>query len=119
VQELLMAKWGRLYDLSFVKRSLPGVDFVSLNVLWLYRGQRSFKLTREQYDEKVDAVAALVNALGQTDKARRGGGAGRGRVGDRPAARRLRTGRALLMRWRQWVGWSCAAKLAGRPDTGG
>ncbi|GBF93357.1 hypothetical protein Rsub_06395 [Raphidocelis subcapitata] len=70
VQALLMSKWGRLYDLSFVKRSLPGKEFVSLNVLWLYRGQRSFKLTREQYDEKVDSIAALVNALGQTDKVR-------------------------------------------------
>jgi hypothetical protein len=33
---------------------------------WLYSGQRSFRLTREQYADKLDSTAALVNALGQT-----------------------------------------------------
>lgn len=36
--------------------------------MWLYMGQRSFKLTPEQYAEKLDGAARLVNLLGQTDK---------------------------------------------------
>jgi hypothetical protein len=28
IQKLLMSKYGKLYDLSFVKRSLPGKTFV-------------------------------------------------------------------------------------------
>ena len=33
---------------------------------WLYQGQRSFRLSAEQYEEKLASTAALVNALGQT-----------------------------------------------------
>lgn len=40
----------------------------ALNIMWLHLGQRSFKLTAEQYAEKIDGVAQLVNVLGQTDK---------------------------------------------------
>jgi hypothetical protein len=38
--------------------------------MWVYMGQRSFKLTPEQYAEKLDGVAQLVNTLNQTDKVR-------------------------------------------------
>ena len=70
IQDLLMAKYGRRYDLSFVRRNLGPATFCSLNVMWIYMGQRSFQLTPEQYDEKLEGVAALVNALGQTAKVR-------------------------------------------------
>jgi hypothetical protein len=38
--------------------------------MWLHLGQRSFQLTADQYAEKLDNVAQLVNVLGQTDKVR-------------------------------------------------
>jgi hypothetical protein len=36
--------------------------------MWLHAEQASFKMTREQYQDKLDSVAQLVNVLGQTDK---------------------------------------------------
>ncbi|KIZ03911.1 hypothetical protein MNEG_4050 [Monoraphidium neglectum] len=69
-QQLLMSKYGKLYDVSFAKRSIPGKTFVSLNIMWLHLGQRSFKLSPEQYAEKLAGVSQLVNVLGQTDKVR-------------------------------------------------
>jgi hypothetical protein len=41
---------------------------VSLNIMWLHLDQASFKMTEAQYVDKLDSVAALCNALGQTDK---------------------------------------------------
>jgi hypothetical protein len=41
---------------------------VSLNIMWLHAEQASFKMTRGQYQDKLDSVAQLVNVLGQTDK---------------------------------------------------
>eukprot|EP00198_Chlamydomonas_reinhardtii_P003815 XP_001693151.1 predicted protein [Chlamydomonas reinhardtii] len=38
--------------------------------MWTHLEQRSFKLTEAQYMEKLDGVAYLVGALGQTDKVR-------------------------------------------------
>ncbi|KAI8467626.1 MAG: hypothetical protein J3K34DRAFT_523609 [Monoraphidium minutum] len=70
VQQLMMTKYGKLYDMSFAKRSIPGKTFVALNIMWLHLGQRSFKLTPEQYADKIDNIAQLVNVLGQTDKVR-------------------------------------------------
>lgn len=43
---------------------------VALNIMWTHLEQRSFKMTEEQYMEKLDAVATMVNVLGQTDKVR-------------------------------------------------
>jgi len=76
VRRLLMSKYGKLYDLSFAKRSIPGKTFVSLNVMWLHLGQRSFQLTPEQYADKLDSIAQLINVLNQTDKVGCFGGCG-------------------------------------------
>lgn len=38
--------------------------------MWLHLEQQSFKMTYDQYMEKLEGVAALVNILGQTDKVR-------------------------------------------------
>lgn len=70
LRQLLLTKYGKLYDMSFAKRSIPGKTFVALNIMWLHLEQRSFQLTPEQYEEKLDGVAQLVNILGQTDKVR-------------------------------------------------
>eukprot|EP00775_Hariotina_reticulata_P001439 gene1439-1780_t len=71
IRELLLTKYGKQYDLSFVRRDVPGMKtFVCLNIMWLHLEQRSFKMSPQQYMDKLDGVAALVNALGQTNKVR-------------------------------------------------
>lgn len=57
---------------------------VSLNIMWLHVEQASFKMTQQQYREKLDSVAQLVNVLGQTDKVGPGpAGQGRAEMGVR------------------------------------
>uniref|UniRef100_A0A383VWH4 Uncharacterized protein n=1 Tax=Tetradesmus obliquus TaxID=3088 RepID=A0A383VWH4_TETOB len=71
VRTLLLSKYGKQYDMSFVKRDVPGMKtFVCLNIMWLHLEQQSFKMSVEQYTEKLDGIAAMVNVLGQTDKVR-------------------------------------------------
>ncbi|KAF6258579.1 hypothetical protein COO60DRAFT_1518042 [Scenedesmus sp. NREL 46B-D3] len=71
IRGLLLSKYGKQYDLSFVKRDVPGMKtFICLNIMWLHLEQRSFKMSVEQYTEKLEGVAAMVNVLGQTDKVR-------------------------------------------------
>ncbi|PNW85680.1 hypothetical protein CHLRE_03g197850v5 [Chlamydomonas reinhardtii] len=70
MRELIVTKYGKTYDVSFVRRDIPGKTFVGLNIMWTHLEQRSFKLTEAQYMEKLDGVAYLVGALGQTDKVR-------------------------------------------------
>lgn len=70
LRELVYTKYGKTYDLSFVRRDIPGKTFVCLNVMWTHLEQKSFKMTEEQYSEKLDSIAYLVNVLGQTDKVR-------------------------------------------------
>lgn len=36
--------------------------------MWIHLEQRSFQLTEEQYMEKLDGIAYLLNALEQTEK---------------------------------------------------
>ncbi|GIL51746.1 hypothetical protein Vafri_7671 [Volvox africanus] len=70
LRQLIFTKYGKTYDVSFVRRDIPGKTFVCLNIMWNHLEQRSFKLTEQQYMEKLDGVAYLVGALGQTDKVR-------------------------------------------------
>ncbi|GLI69234.1 hypothetical protein VaNZ11_013809 [Volvox africanus] len=70
LRQLIFTKYGKTYDVSFVRRDIPGKTFVCLNIMWSHLEQRSFKLTEQQYMEKLDGVAYLVGALGQTDKVR-------------------------------------------------
>ncbi|GLC47100.1 hypothetical protein PLESTB_000435900 [Pleodorina starrii] len=70
LRRLIYTKYGKTYDVSFVRRDIPGKTFVCLNIMWNHLEQRSFKLTEQQYMEKLDGVAYLVGALGQTDKVR-------------------------------------------------
>lgn len=67
----MLSKYGKQYDVSFVRRDVPGMKtFVCLNIMWLHLEMTSFKMSEAQYQEKLDSAAALVNALGQTDKVR-------------------------------------------------
>ncbi|GIL92528.1 hypothetical protein Vretifemale_20045 [Volvox reticuliferus] len=70
LRQLIYTKYGKTYDVSFVRRDIPGKTFVCLNIMWNHLEQRSFKLSEQQYMEKLDGVAYLVGALGQTDKVR-------------------------------------------------
>ncbi|KAG1654504.1 hypothetical protein FOA52_006737 [Chlamydomonas sp. UWO 241] len=70
LRALVFAKYGKNYDLSLVRRDIPGKTFVCLNVMWSFLEQRSFKLTLEQYEEKLDSIAYLLNAVKQADAIR-------------------------------------------------
>lgn len=54
--------------MSLVRRDIPGKTFVCLNVMWSYLEQRSFKMTADQYLEKMDSIAYLLNAVGQVGR---------------------------------------------------
>lgn len=70
LRNLIYTKYGKTYDLSFVRRDIPGKTFVSLNVMWQHLEQRSFKLTEAQYMEKLDGISYLLTALGQSEHVR-------------------------------------------------
>jgi hypothetical protein len=70
MRALILAKYGKQYDCSFVRRDIPGKTFVCLNIMWQHLEQRSFRLTPEQYEEKTDSIAYMVNVLGQTQRVR-------------------------------------------------
>ena len=62
---LVRGKYGLPYDLTIVRRSLPGgIRVVALNVMWQYLGQRSLNLTPEGYGDKCDALATALSAWG-------------------------------------------------------
>ncbi|PRW56061.1 photosystem I reaction center subunit III [Chlorella sorokiniana] len=69
LRELLLNKWGKAYDLSFVRRDLPlGKTLICLNVMWTHLEQRSFPMTEEDYDEKLELVALYLNSWGQAER---------------------------------------------------
>lgn len=51
-------------------RSTSRSTFVSLNIMWTHLEQRSFNMSETGYMEKLDAVAYMLNTLGQTAKVR-------------------------------------------------
>jgi hypothetical protein len=128
LKELLLSKWGKAYDLSFVRRDPPlGKTLICLNVsarvaprvrwashmcskgcacgahrnscalwiapflpllhnrptshlpqvMWTHLEQRSFPMTEEEYDEKLDLMALYLKWAGEWGAARGGGGGGR------------------------------------------
>jgi hypothetical protein len=119
LKELLLSKWGKAYDLSFVRRDPPlGKTLICLNVsarvaprvrwashmcskgcacgahrnscalwiapflpllhnrptshlpqvMWTHLEQRSFPMTEEEYDEKLDLMALYLNSWGQAER---------------------------------------------------
>ncbi|KAL4442932.1 hypothetical protein ABPG77_008423 [Micractinium sp. CCAP 211/92] len=69
LRELIETKWGKSYDLSFVRRDLPlGKTLICLNVMWTHLEQRSFPMSEEEYDEKLDLVAMYLNSWGQAER---------------------------------------------------
>lgn len=65
IKTLLNRKYGKSYDITLVRRDIPGKTLVALNVMWLHLEQRSFKLTEDEYMEKLDSIAYLLNTADQ------------------------------------------------------
>eukprot|EP00798_Chlamydomonas_sp_ICE-L_P002224 gene2224-33786_t len=70
LRSLVYKKYGKTHDISMVRRDIPGKTFVLLNVMWGYLEARSFRMTEEQYMEKLDSIAYLLNAVDQADSVR-------------------------------------------------
>jgi hypothetical protein len=67
VRLLLLKKWGKQYDMAFVRRDLPGMrPFCALCFFPNSLEQRSFILTEAQYVEKLEGVCARLHVLGRT-----------------------------------------------------
>jgi hypothetical protein len=65
--QLIEAKFGKKHDVSFVRRDIPGKTLVSLNIYHAYVGQKSFPMTEEDFNEKMDGVALALNLWDQAD----------------------------------------------------
>lgn len=64
LQELLIAKWGRSYDLQL--RRTQGKIF--LQVMWRYLEQASFPLSEADYLDHLRAIATYLNDWGCTEQ---------------------------------------------------
>lgn len=64
LHQLLLAKWGRSYDLQF--RQIQGKVF--LQVMWKYLEQASFPMTEAEYLAHLETVANYVTAWGGADQ---------------------------------------------------
>lgn len=60
----VMAKYGRPYDVAIVRRDLAGIRVVAFNVMWSYLGQKSFAMSADGYQERLDAVAGILSSFG-------------------------------------------------------
>jgi hypothetical protein len=68
LRELIAFKYGKQYDVSFVRRDIPGKTIVAFNIYHAYLGQRSFPMTEQDYQDKLDGVAMYLQAWGQANK---------------------------------------------------
>ena len=64
LQQLLLTKWGRSYDIQL--RRTQGKIFVQ--VMWRYLEQASFPMTETEYSEHLDAVAIYIQGWGATQQ---------------------------------------------------
>lgn len=65
LKQLVHRKYGKYYDLSIVRRDIPGRTLVRLNVMWTHLQQASFPMSPREYDEKLETIAFYVRAWGQ------------------------------------------------------
>ncbi len=66
LQQLLVHKWGRSYDVQF--RRVQGKVF--LQIMWKYLGQASFPMTEAQYLDRLNTAADYLLAWGTVDQVR-------------------------------------------------
>jgi Domain of unknown function (DUF3067) len=64
LREMLLAKWGRSYDVQL--RRTQGKIF--MQIMWKYLEQASFPLNEGEYQEHLDRVANYLNAMGGTSQ---------------------------------------------------
>lgn len=61
---LVLSKYGKAYDLSIVRRNLAGIKVVAFNIMWQDLSQASFRLTPDQYADRLAAIASILTAWG-------------------------------------------------------
>ena len=59
LHQLLLAKWGKSYDIQL--RRTKGKIFVQ--VMWKYLEQASFPMTEAEYFAHLEAIATYINGL--------------------------------------------------------
>ncbi len=67
--ELVFNKYEKWHDIGIVRRDIPGKTLVTLNIYHAHLGQRSFPMTEEEFKEKMDGVAALLEIWGKAEVA--------------------------------------------------
>lgn len=65
--ELVYQKYEKWHDVGIVRRDIPGKTLVTLNIYHAHLGQRSFPMTEEEFKEKMDGVAALIEIWGKAE----------------------------------------------------
>lgn len=63
LREVILAKWGRTFDVQPAKRS----NRVYLQVMWRFQEQQSFYLDEEGFASHLEAVAQLLNEWNAVD----------------------------------------------------
>lgn len=66
LHQLLLEKWGCSYDVQLRRVR----DRVFVQVMWRYLEQASFPLTRDQYLERLEGIAAYLREWGSSDRVR-------------------------------------------------
>jgi hypothetical protein len=60
LHQLLLAKWGRSYDIQLRRIK----DKIHVQVMWKYLEQASFPLSEREYQEHLEAIASYLNEWG-------------------------------------------------------
>ncbi|MCL2931395.1 MAG: DUF3067 family protein [Trichodesmium sp. MAG_R03] len=63
LHQLLLAKWGKSYDIQL--RRTKGKIFVQ--VMWKYLEQASFPMAEAEYLAHLDAIAIYINGFGSVE----------------------------------------------------
>lgn len=63
--ELCFAKYGRYHDMTILRNKVVGSWQVAFNIYGPCLGQRSFSYTEEQYLQKLDTAALMLNSWDQ------------------------------------------------------
>ncbi|CAI5968849.1 unnamed protein product [Closterium sp. NIES-65] len=60
---LIYQKYSRSYDVQLIRKEFLGRQLLAMNVMWKYREQKSFPLTKEEYLYRLDRVAENLRCL--------------------------------------------------------
>jgi hypothetical protein len=65
---LVMKRWGKAYDTRITKRR----DRFYVEVMWFHLGQKSFPMSKEQFEQQLEAVAYILTDWRVQDQVRDG-----------------------------------------------